>query len=227
MRWSDAPIDLAMHKTFIGFIAWASMATCEPFGESREVKSDNIQSARIVVTRARIDENRCLRSVHKRICEVQSADAEINNSHTIQGNTLRQTLREFHAKSIITQKNISNAGYENHGSRHVPGSDGLVRTERLNLFGKKEKTMPRLAHHSNVTSGIIVGHDADVKLPFVILFDRFNDRGPACQRHVENVRALARAQSDAIPDFHVSFPNPHSIERTFSLKKIPFPLVHC
>jgi hypothetical protein len=71
--------------------------------------------------------------------------------------------------------------------------------------------MPRLAHHSNVTPGIIVGNNADVKLTFVILFNRLNDCRLTRQRHVKNVRVLAGTQPYAIPDSHVGFADPQSI----------------
>ena len=73
-----------------------------------------------------------------------------------------------------------------------------LRIDRLNFFGREEKTMAGLAQHAKILAGIVIQHDGEMHLAFVILLNRFDDGDLAGQSEIEDVAAFAGTQTDQI-----------------------------
>src|SRR5271168_4853400 len=65
-----------------------------------------------------------------------------------------------------------------------------------------------------------------MKLAFVILLDRFNDRDAPGQRGIEDIAASARAQAHAIPALDFSPRDLQAVHPVFIFEQVPLVLVH-
>ena len=61
----------------------------------------------------------------------------------------------------------------------------------------EEEAVARLAHHSEIATGIVFENDADVPDAFVVLFNAFDGCHLPAQRDVENVAAFFGMQAHA------------------------------
>src|SRR5690242_16211357 len=75
-----------------------------------------------------------------------------------------------------------------------PPPAALASLDPLHLFQPEKEPVARLSQHSQIAAGIILQHDGDVRLSFVIFLHRFDDGPLPAEHHVENVRAAARTE---------------------------------
>ena len=64
---------------------------------------------------------------------------------------------------------------------------------RLNLFGREEEAVARLAHHAELPARVVVQHHGKLNLVFEVLLNGFDDGNLAGQRHVHNIGLFLRA----------------------------------
>src|SRR5271156_4598028 len=86
--------------------------------------------------------------------------------------------------------------------------------------------MARLAQHSDIAPRIIIDNHGHVRLPLVVLFDRFDGRYLSREGDVEHIAALPWAQTDAVPRFDFDAVDHHGHQRWLIFEQIEFPLVH-
>src|SRR5215475_16144233 len=87
--------------------------------------------------------------------------------------------------------------------------------------------MARLPQLAEISPWIVVDRHREVNPVLVILLDGFNKRGFAFKRHVKNVSAQTRPQSDPISSPNLRASYLYSIYRSPLFEKLPFPFVHC
>jgi hypothetical protein len=98
---------------------------------------------------------------------------------------------DFDAETIVTEKNVADAGDQD--ALRFDGTRFLsFFGEGFHFSGREEKSVAGLAHQADVSAGIFVHDDANVRLAFVILLDGFDGGDFAIEREIENVAASAR-----------------------------------
>src|SRR5580700_1052282 len=145
-----------------------------------------------------IDEDGGFVSVLQGVCEIEAANAEISDTN-FRGKAARgKATEDFDAESVITEENVSNTGDENACALNLAPRTGFSGRQGLDLIGIEEKPMARLSEQSQIPSGIIIEHDANMNLAFVVLLDAFDDGNLPGKCDVHDVTALSRSQANAI-----------------------------
>src|ERR1700704_2573095 len=154
--------------------------------------------------RARVHQNGGFVSVLKRVCKIKTTNAEVDHPHLSRQMALRQTPSYFHAKAVVTKKDIANPG--NQDLRLLLRDLGLtsIFCNGFNFFRTEEETMARLAQQPQVATGIKVQYNAYMLVAFIILLKRFHGGCLSGQRDIEHIAALARAQPYTITGSHFS-----------------------
>lgn len=75
--------------------------------------------------------------------------------------------------------------------------------------------MARLPQHPEIAPGIVVNYYREMRPPFIVFFDGFNDRCFTCQREVENVTACTWLQTHAIASPALDAVDTDDIEQRF------------
>src|ERR1700691_6508974 len=78
-----------------------------------QIGLDHIQASGLSSARASIHKNRHVGAIKQRVRQVETSDPEIHSLHTLRQLAGAQSPHHFDAKSVVTEKNISNAGDEN------------------------------------------------------------------------------------------------------------------
>src|SRR5262249_33967523 len=88
-------------------------------------------------------------------------------------------------ESVVAEKDVSDAGNQNHSNA-------------LHFIEGVEKTVTRLALKSEVFSRVVLNHHRNMCAIFKILFDGFDNRCAAGEHDVENVASCLWPQPDPI-----------------------------
>src|SRR5690242_15576717 len=73
--------------------------------------------------------------------------------------------------------------------------------------------MSGLAHHAKIAARIVFEHDGQMHVVFEVLFDRFDDRDLALERHVHDVGALLWPDAHAIARFYWNAEDGDALDR--------------
>ena len=125
-------------------------------------------------------------------------------TRTADGKVARgKLLRYFDAKAVIAEKDVADAGDQNARLLRASSAGFVPRRKRFDFRRIEEKAMARLSQQSQVASRIIVQHDTDMRLAFVVLFHALDGRDLSVQRDVENISAFLGKKTDAISRSHL------------------------
>src|SRR5580704_8267878 len=86
--------------------------------------------------------------------------------------------------------------------------------------------MTGLTKQSHILARVVIQNYADVMLPLIVLFDRFDGGNLSGERDVHHIAARARTQAHAASRRHLDSRNFQTIERRLLLEELPFPFVH-
>src|ERR1700733_14164941 len=173
-----------------------------------------------------IDENRRLIVTLQRIHQIQAANAEINDTHSLRQRAAGKSAHNFHTKAVISQEDVADTGDQNTGLHRNSGFALLFFWKWFNLCWVEKEAVARLAHQPQVTPRVVFENHTDVLLAFVVLLEALNGRDLSTQREVQNISAVTRSQTYAVARPYLDALDQHMVHLRLILEEIPFPLVH-
>ena len=131
-------------------------------------------------------------SILQRIREIETANAEIDDADAWRENLQRTRRFTTSTPNPSSPKKIFPIPairiFEVLSTLCVRASS---RRQGLNFRRIEKETVPRLAKHAEIASGIVFQHDADVILALIILLDAFDDGGLTGQGDIQDIASLA------------------------------------
>src|SRR6185369_5219682 len=182
--------------------------------------------------RKSINEDGGFVAVLQGIGEVETANPEVDNADRLGEGALHQAADNFDTKSVIAEEDVSDSGDEDfllNGPRDCGRLRGGERgiEEGFEFRRCEEEAVARLAHHSEIASGVVLENDADVPDAFVVFFNAFDGCHLPAQRDVENVSAFFGMKAHAAANLYRGPVDFQLVNRSLVFEEIPFPFIHC
>src|SRR5258708_4270432 len=102
-----------------------------------------------------IDENSRLIVTLQRIHQIQTANAEINDTDSVRQCAARKSAHHFHTKAIISQEDVADTRDQNTGLHRNSPLPMLFLWEWLKLCWIEKKAVARLAHQPQVAPRVV------------------------------------------------------------------------
>src|SRR5947209_868100 len=169
------------------------------FGLFRELRRDDIDCAGFLAARTGIDQYDQLVGFEQCVTKVITTNSEIADADSLREFFLREPLRHFHSETVVAEKDVADTRYENFWMFRDACAGVCRRCARLDLLRLKEKTVARLPEHAEVFTGILLKHDRNMHLAFIILLDGLHGCSLSCQGQIKYVTPGAGAQHDPVP----------------------------
>ena len=227
IRSSGACIAFAMRRTFIGFMR-VGLDESTLSGVARrsfKIRLDDGNSAGRFSVREGIDQDCGFVTVLQRIGQSsprmpKSTTRTSAGSSQLARRRATSTPKPSSPRKMLPIPAISMRGLWRVACWVCSSSE----RERFDLCRIEEKTMAGLAHHSQVAARIVVEHDTDVALAFVVLLDAFDCRDCPCSARSRMSPPLAGAGARDRPSHPTPAISIWSSERLV-FEELPLPLV--